>query len=62
MQDLLQELKQTAQTQRDLMGLIREETQVMDLNSVREIKEYCQLILELEVKRQTITNILAKIK
>ena len=36
------------------------EWDVTSITSVREIKGYCELILELEVERQTLTRVAAK--
>jgi hypothetical protein len=59
MQDLLQELKRINSKQEVLMKKISE-WDVTSITSVREIKGYCELILELEVERQTLTRVAAK--
>ena len=59
MQDLLQELKRINSKQEVLMKKISE-WDVTSITSVREIKGYCELILELEVERQALTRVAAK--
>lgn len=60
MEYALTELKRIATNQRGLMESIREETPVMDLDSIRRIKGYTELILELEARRQTLITVISK--
>ena len=59
MQDLLQELKRINSKQEVLMKKISK-WDVTSITSIREIKGYCELILELEVERQILTRVAAK--
>jgi hypothetical protein len=64
MRELLKELKRTTEKQHEIMDLIREEGRMMDfyqdLDTIRRIKGYTELILELEVKRELLTTVIAK--
>jgi hypothetical protein len=64
MRELLKELKRTTEKQHEIMDLIREEGRMMDfyqdLDTIRRIKGYTELILELEVKREILTTVIAK--
>jgi hypothetical protein len=64
MRELLKELKRTTEKQHEIMDLIREEGRMMDfyqdLDTIRRIKGYTELILELEVKRELLTTVMAK--
>jgi hypothetical protein len=64
MRELLKELKRTTEKQHEIMHLIREEGRTMDfyqdLDTIRRIKGYTELILELEVKRELLTTVIAK--
>ena len=64
MRELLKELKRTTEKQHEIMDLIREEGRMMDfyqdLDTIRRIKSYTELILELEVKRELLTTVIAK--
>lgn len=64
MRELLKELKRTTEKQHEIMDLIREEGRLMDfyqdLDTIRRIKGYTELILELEVKRELLTTVIAK--
>ena len=60
MEQILQDLNEIAEKQGNCMRLIREEARVMDIDAVRRIKGLTELILELEVQRQTLTSVLVK--
>ena len=64
MRELLKELKRTTEKQHEIMDLIREEGRMMDfyqdLDTIRRIKGYTELILELEVKRELLATVIAK--
>ena len=59
MEQILLELKRINNKQEVLMKKINE-WDVTSITSIREIKGYCELILELEVERQALTRVAAK--